>query len=293
MARRWRRFDGPAHAPDGALVRAARRRDGRLQAAVAGLCGINTDYLSQIERGRKKPSGDVLAKLAAELGVAVGTLLGDGDAPAAKTKPAVTGGAAVVQALLRRKDASLRPAPVHELRDRVEQAWKVWQTSPTRFTDAETLLPDLIRDAEGTIRALRTGTDAGERREALRVAADLYGLLRSYYRRVGRLDLSLMVAEPGAPADRPVRYSAQVAGVGLSRCSSASVCPARRMSRSACPSGPCACSNAPPCHRRGPRSVGAGQLLLQEPAVGGHALLRPRARPCFRYAVSRLGAERR
>ncbi|WP_404952603.1 hypothetical protein HFP69_37580 [Streptomyces sp. ARC12] len=93
------------------------------------------------------------------------------------------------------------------MRDRVEQAWKVWQTSPTRFTDAETLLPDLIRDAEGTIRALRTGTDAGERREALRVAADLYGLLRSYYRRVGRLDLSLMVAEPGAPADRPVRYS--------------------------------------------------------------------------------------
>ncbi|WP_057667948.1 helix-turn-helix domain-containing protein [Streptomyces anulatus] len=100
--------------PTGALVRAARRRDGRPQAAVAGLCGISTDYLSQIERGRKKPSGDVLAKLAAELGVAVGTLLGDDDAPAAKTEPAVTGGAAVVQALLQRKDASLRPAPAHE-----------------------------------------------------------------------------------------------------------------------------------------------------------------------------------
>ncbi|MFF2236511.1 helix-turn-helix domain-containing protein [Streptomyces anulatus] len=84
--------------PTGALVRAARRRDGRPQAAVAGLCGISTDYLSQIERGRKKPSGDVLAKLAAELGVAVGTLLGDDDAPPAKTEPAVTGGAAVVQA---------------------------------------------------------------------------------------------------------------------------------------------------------------------------------------------------
>ncbi|MFD8711499.1 helix-turn-helix domain-containing protein [Streptomyces anulatus] len=43
--------------PTGALVRAARRRDGRPQAAVAGLCGISTDYLSQIERSRKKPSG--------------------------------------------------------------------------------------------------------------------------------------------------------------------------------------------------------------------------------------------
>ncbi|MFJ9508080.1 hypothetical protein ACIRPZ_30365 [Streptomyces anulatus] len=53
----------------------------------------------------------MLAKLAAELGVAVGTLLGDDDAPLAKTEPAVTGGAAVVQALLQRKDASLRPSP--------------------------------------------------------------------------------------------------------------------------------------------------------------------------------------
>lgn len=165
--------------PTGALIRAARRRDGRPQTAVAGLCGISTDYLSQIERGRKKPSEDVLAKLAAELGVAVMTLLGDDDAPAAKTEPTVTGGAAMVQALLQRKDASLRPAPAHESRDRVEQAWKVWQTSPTRFTDAESILPGLIRDAEGTVGALRTGTDAGERPEALRATADLYGLLRS------------------------------------------------------------------------------------------------------------------
>ncbi|WP_331759928.1 helix-turn-helix transcriptional regulator [Streptomyces anulatus] len=198
--------------PTGALIRAARRRDGRPQAAVAGLCGISTDYLSQIERGRKKPSGDVLAKLAAELGVAVGTLLGDDDAPPAKTEPAVTGGAAVVQALLQRKDASLRPAPVHELRDRVEGAWKVWQTSPTRFTEAEALLPGLIRDAEGTVRALRTGTDAGERREVLRAAADLYGLLRSYCRRIGRLDLSLMVADralrTAEDADDPLRIAA-------------------------------------------------------------------------------------
>lgn len=59
----------------------------------------------------------------------------------------------------------------------MEQAWKVWQTSPTRFTDAESILPGLIRDAEGTVGALRT--DAGERPEALRATADLYGLLRS------------------------------------------------------------------------------------------------------------------
>ncbi|WP_251145565.1 helix-turn-helix transcriptional regulator [Streptomyces sp. McG3] len=200
--------------PTGALVRAARRRDGRPQSAIAGLCGLSTDYLSQIERGRKKPSGDVLAKLAGELGVAVGTLLGDDGTPPARTEPAVTGGAAVVQALLRRKDAALRPSPADELRDRVERAWEVWQTSSTRFTEAEILLPGLVRDTEGTVRALRTsaGADAGERREVLRVAADLYGLLRSYCRRIGRLDLSMMVAEralrAAEDADDPLRIAA-------------------------------------------------------------------------------------
>ncbi|CAO0832151.1 hypothetical protein SMICM17S_09072 [Streptomyces microflavus] len=52
------------------------------------------------------------------------------------------------------------------------------------------LLPDLIRDVEGTVRSVRTGNNAPARREALRVAADLYGLLRSDDRRTGRPDLS-------------------------------------------------------------------------------------------------------
>ncbi|MFE3676113.1 helix-turn-helix domain-containing protein [Streptomyces griseus] len=198
--------------PTGALVRAACWRDGRAQAAVAGLCGISTDYLSQIERGRRKPSRDVLARLAAELGVAVGTLLGDDGTPPARTDPAVTGGADVVQALLRRNDACLRPSPAHELRDRVERAWKVWQSSPARFTEAGTILPGLVRDTEGTVRALRTGTDTGERREVLRVAADLYGLLRSYCRRIGRPDLSMVVADRAVraaeDADDPLRIAA-------------------------------------------------------------------------------------
>ncbi|MCX4489914.1 helix-turn-helix domain-containing protein [Streptomyces anulatus] len=198
--------------PTGALIRAARRRDGRPQAAVAGLCGISTDYLSQIERGRKKPSGDVLAKLAAELKVNVGALLGDLDVRPAKTETSAAGGSAVVQALLQRHGAARDPVPFSELRAQVEQAWKVWQTSPRRFTLAEALLPGLIRDVEGTVRVLRTGTDAAERREVLRVSADLYGLLRSYYRRIGRLDLSLMVADralrAAEDADDPLRIGA-------------------------------------------------------------------------------------
>lgn len=197
--------------PTGALIRAARRRDGRPQAAIAGLCGISTDYLSQIERGLKKPSGEVLAALAAELRVTVGTLLGDVEARPAKAEPPVVARCAVVQALLQRHDAALGPVPAAELWARVVQAWKVWQTSPRRFTEAEALLPDLIRDVEGSVRASRTGADAVERREVLKMSADLYGLLRSYYRRVGRLDLSLMVADralrAAEDADDPLRIA--------------------------------------------------------------------------------------
>lgn len=195
--------------PVGERVRDRRRRLGRTQAVLAGLCGITTDYLSQIERGLKTPSGDVLARLAAELQVPVGTLLGDTEPERAPS--AASGSSRVVQALLQRHGAR-NPTSAGELRVRVEHAWKVWQTSPRRFTEAEALLPDLIRDVEGTVRALRTTNASTARREALRIAADLYGLLRSYYRRTGRSDLSLMVADralrAAEDADDPLRVGA-------------------------------------------------------------------------------------
>lgn len=63
--------------PVGERVRHHRTRRGRTQAVVAGLCGITEDYLSQIERGLKKPSHDVLTKLADHLQVPIAALLGD------------------------------------------------------------------------------------------------------------------------------------------------------------------------------------------------------------------------
>ncbi|GFN01344.1 hypothetical protein Sfulv_61540 [Streptomyces fulvorobeus] len=153
----------------------------------------------------------MLAALAAELQVKAGTLLGDAEARPAKAGPPVAARSAVVQALLQRHDAARGPVLAAELRARVERAWKVWQTSPHRFTEAEALLLDLIRTVEGSLRASRPGTDTAERREVLRVSADLYGLLRSYYRRIGRLDLSLMVTDralrAAEDADDPLRIA--------------------------------------------------------------------------------------
>lgn len=187
----------------GERVRTVRERTGRSQAAVAGLSGITTDYLSQIERGRKTPSVDVLLALAHTLGVPPADLLDDRPArlgPATAPSPSP-----VTRAFLAPTGSSPASGDPRPLRDRVHDAWRRWQTAPDRYTHAETLLPDLITD---TGHAQHTG-DAAQRREAHRCAADLHGLLRSYFRRTGRPDLSVLAADrslrAAQDADDPLR----------------------------------------------------------------------------------------
>ncbi|MFE2971559.1 helix-turn-helix domain-containing protein [Streptomyces sp. NPDC059340] len=196
--------------PIGRNVRYYRRRDGRTITAIAGLCGITDRYLEMIEAGSKVPSADVLARLAAELGVPVAALFTE--TPADEPAAPVSTAPAIARALMRyappASAAVLSPA---QLRERVESAWRTWQSSKTRFTEIADVLPALITDVEHAVRAHRSGGDPAPRREVLRVAADLYGLLRSYCRRTGRIDLSLMVADrairAAEDADDPVRIA--------------------------------------------------------------------------------------
>jgi transcriptional regulator with XRE-family HTH domain len=198
--------------PVGQKVKYYRRKNGnRTQAAIAGLCGITERYLQQIEAGQKVPSADVLARLAAELGVPLAALLAE-DTVEEQAVPLTTA-PAVARALMGYdRPRSSAPASPAELRERVEKAWRTWQSSKDRFTEAVIVLPDLIRDVEHAVRVYRAESDAEARREVLRVAADLYGLLRSYCRRAGRLDLSLMVADRAIRAAEdaadPVRIAA-------------------------------------------------------------------------------------
>ncbi|MET9077023.1 helix-turn-helix transcriptional regulator [Streptomyces sp. NPDC004232] len=198
--------------PIGRQVRHYRRKNGnRSQAAIAGLCGITERYLSLIENGKKTPSPDVLARLARELGVPVSALLSDEPPPESGVCLSTAPG--IARALMgykgARAGAAVTPA---ELRDRVEEAWRIWQTSEERFSEVEQVLPQLIADVECAHSACRTGEEPGTRREVLRTSADLYGLLRSYCRRTGRLDLALMVADrarrAAEDADDPIRLAA-------------------------------------------------------------------------------------
>ncbi|MDN3029689.1 helix-turn-helix domain-containing protein [Streptomyces sp. S.PB5] len=160
--------------PVGERVKYYRRKNGnRTQAAIAGLCGISERYLQQIEAGQKVPSADVLARLAAELGVPLAALLTEYGIE--ESSVPLTAAPAVARALMGYdRPHSSAPASPSELRERVEQAWRTWQSSKNRFTAAALVLPDLIGDVEHAVRVHRTGTDTQARREVLRVAADLY-----------------------------------------------------------------------------------------------------------------------
>ncbi len=50
-------------------LREERRTAGRTLADVAGEAGVSTQYLSEVERGRKEPSSEVLGAVAGALGL--------------------------------------------------------------------------------------------------------------------------------------------------------------------------------------------------------------------------------
>jgi hypothetical protein len=104
------------------------------------------------------------------------------------------------------------PVDLGELRGRVDAAWDIWQRSPNRYTEGAAVLPDLITDVQQATRAFRAPGEVAERREAARLGTDMYFLLRTFAKRIGRTDLSLLAADRGIAAaheaDDPLRLAA-------------------------------------------------------------------------------------
>lgn len=197
--------------PVGERVRFYRQARRKTQAVVAGLAGVTEDYLSQIERGLKTPSTALMHRLARALGVPTSVLFGESPADAAT--PGHPLSAAINTALASHGTAGNGAAPdLSLLRDRVDTAWASWQASQHRYSQTGPLLPGLISDVETATRAVRRSDDSAQRREAHRIAADLYFLLRTFTKRIGRTDLSLLVADRGLraaeDADDPLRIAA-------------------------------------------------------------------------------------
>jgi transcriptional regulator with XRE-family HTH domain len=193
----------------GERLRFYRQAKGKTQAVVAGLAGVTEDYLSQIERGLKTPTLPLVHRFSKILGVRVSELLGESATEHDERVHPV--GYAVQSALMSYSGADDTP-DLAGLRSRVDGAWSIWQGSPHRYTEVSEVLPDLITDVQSAQRGLDRGSSADLRREAQRISADLFFLLRTFTKRIGRTDLSLLVADRGVlaaeAADDPVRMAA-------------------------------------------------------------------------------------
>jgi DNA-binding XRE family transcriptional regulator len=193
----------------GERLRFYRQAKGKTQAVVAGLAGVTEDYLSQIERGLKTPTIPLVHRFSKILGVRVSELLGESATEHHERVHPI--GFAVQRALMSYAGADGAP-DLASLRARVDGAWSVWQGSPHRYTETAEVLPDLITDVQAAQRGLAHSSSPDERREAERISADLYFLLRTFTKRIGRTDLSLLVADRGVlaaeAADDPIRMAA-------------------------------------------------------------------------------------
>lgn len=83
----------------GAVLRRIRLDQGRTLREVAGDAAISTPYLSEIERGRKEPSSELLAAVAAVLGLTLLDLLDE-----VRAELDAWGRSAVVVDLTRRRE---------------------------------------------------------------------------------------------------------------------------------------------------------------------------------------------
>ena len=193
----------------GERLRFYRQAKGKTQAVVAGLAGVTEDYLSQIERGLKTPTLPLVHRFSKILGVRVSERLGESATEHDERVHPV--GYAVQRALMSYAGTADEP-DLENLRGRVNAAWSTWQGSPHRYTEVSEVLPDLIIDVQAAQRGLARSSSADEQREAQRVSADLFFLLRTFTKRIGRTDLSLLVADRGVlaadAADDPVRMAA-------------------------------------------------------------------------------------
>jgi transcriptional regulator with XRE-family HTH domain len=189
----------------GERVRQVRQQRHQTQAVVAGLSGITTDYLYQIERGKKLPTLPVVVQLARVLRVSVADLLSEAP-PTAPTLPPVEAGAAIHQALTQPLPDTTK-LDVVALYDQVHTAWRTWQSSQHRYSQLGNHLPSLITATEQLRRP-----HPGISHDTERCAVDLYGLVRTVTKRIGRVDLALLAADRGLAAaeaaDDPVRLAA-------------------------------------------------------------------------------------
>jgi len=184
----------------GQRVAMFRARRGLTQEELAGLAGISLSFMKKIESGERAVTKfALLVRLAAALGVDDLRELTGVPLPLAPTDGGRHPATAEVRAAL--LDYSL-PGTAPELDDlgtEIEAAWSTWhESSPWRYANVGQRLPTLIRSA----RAAEVMHQGSQHRRARREASKLYLLVRTWTKRVGECELSLLAADRAATSAR-------------------------------------------------------------------------------------------
>lgn len=184
-----------------------RRRQGKPQSVIAGLAGLNPEYLGQIERAQRTPTLDTIESISIALDVPVGELFG-----ATKDvvpEPTDTRVATQLHRVLHLGSGANDTAELcfPELRERVDHAWEIWQGGHERYSQLFPLIVPLLGDV---VRYCTTGTSPQD----CSLAVDTYGLLRTVARRINHKDLALLAADRGI---RAAEQSGDPVRVGTAR----------------------------------------------------------------------------
>ncbi|WP_028476103.1 helix-turn-helix domain-containing protein [Nocardia sp. CNY236] len=181
--------------PVGRRIKWQRERVGMSRPVLGGLVGRSAEWLKAVENGRiQTPRLPMLLRLARALELEdLAELTGNDHAvPVSVFAGERHSTLNDVQAALTyfRLSPPDRAANVDHLAERLRQAWQVRHTSPDHRTQLGSLLPGLIKDAQGAARS--TGD---ERRAARRALAGVYQLADFYVAYQPAPELVWMVAD--------------------------------------------------------------------------------------------------
>jgi transcriptional regulator with XRE-family HTH domain len=173
-------------------VRRARR--GLTQEELAGLVGLSLSMTKKIESGERRVTRlSQLVRFAEALHLKdLSELIGLPLAVATDNPPAHRAVTAVYSALLNRSASVDSVLDLTDLASRIRQAWQTWQTASVfRYDAVGQQLPSLICRTQGALRLL----EGDARRRGLRLASMVYQLTRTWTKRVGEYDLSILAAD--------------------------------------------------------------------------------------------------
>jgi transcriptional regulator with XRE-family HTH domain len=178
----------------GQRIASHRVRRGLTQEELAGLAGISLSMMKKIESGDRPVTRFSQLVLFAQVlrikdlreltGVPL-PLMPDGR----RGHPSSD---AVYSALMNRVPAAGELPNLDDLTQEIDYTWRTWQApSAFRYDAVGQRLPELIRRSQTAL----SRSEGSERRRALRLASTLYQLTRTWTKRVGEYELSLLAAD--------------------------------------------------------------------------------------------------